>query len=96
MSDKVNIIYQCFCFFNILIVKKQSQELTGVNPDRNIFSINEELTSTFFNLQRFGPSTSPNFEYVFFSRSSKIIWGGVILKNIHPDETEIEHGRIFS
>ena len=28
-------------------VKKQSQELTRVNPDRNIFSINVELTSTF-------------------------------------------------
>ena len=33
---------------NLLIfVKKQSQELTRVNPDRNIFSINVELTSTF-------------------------------------------------
>ena len=33
---------------NVLIyVKKQSQELTRVNPDRNIFSINVELTSTF-------------------------------------------------
>ena len=29
------------------IVKEQSQELTRVNPDRNIFSINVELTSTF-------------------------------------------------
>ena len=27
--------------------QKQSQELTRVNPDRNIFSINVELTSTF-------------------------------------------------
>ena len=27
--------------------QKQSQELTKVNPDRNIFSINVELTSTF-------------------------------------------------
>ena len=32
-----------------------------VNPDRNIFSINVELTSTVFALQRFGPSPSPNF-----------------------------------
>ena len=33
---------------NLLIfVKKQSQELTRVNPDRNIFSINVELISTF-------------------------------------------------
>ena len=28
-----------------------SQELTKVNPDRNLFSINVELTSTFFTLQ---------------------------------------------
>ena len=31
----------------LIFVKKQSQELTRVNPDRNIFSINVELTSTF-------------------------------------------------
>jgi len=31
----------------LIFVKKQSQELTKVNPDRNIFSINVELTSTF-------------------------------------------------
>ena len=28
-------------------MKKQSQELTRVNPDQNIFSINVELTSAF-------------------------------------------------
>ena len=39
-----------------------SLELTRVNPDRNIFSINVELTSTFFSLPRFGPSPSPNFK----------------------------------
>ena len=33
--------------FLIFVKKKQSQELTRVNPDRNIFSINVELTSTF-------------------------------------------------
>jgi len=40
----------------------KSLELKRVNPDRNIFSINVdcELTSTFFTLQRFGPSPSPN------------------------------------
>ena len=31
----------------LIFVKKQSQELTRVNPDRNIFTINVELTSTF-------------------------------------------------
>ena len=31
----------------LIFVKKQSQELTRVNPDLNIFSINAELTSTF-------------------------------------------------
>ena len=35
-----------FCLF-LIFVKKQSQELTRVNPDRNIFSINVELASTF-------------------------------------------------
>ena len=41
-------------------MEKYSFELTRVNPDRNIFSINVELTSTFFSLQKFGPSPSPN------------------------------------
>ena len=31
----------------LIFVKKQSQELTRFNPDRNIFSINVEPTSTF-------------------------------------------------
>ena len=44
-----------------------SLELTRVSPDRNIFSINVELTSTFFTLQRFGPAPSPNFKFLFFS-----------------------------
>ena len=30
----------------LIFVKKQFQELTRVNPDRKIFSINVELTST--------------------------------------------------
>ena len=38
--------YLQICLF-LIFVKKQSQELTRVNPDRNIFSINLELTSTF-------------------------------------------------
>ena len=38
------------------------KNLRRVNPGRNIFSINVELTSTFFTLQRFGPSSSPNFK----------------------------------
>ena len=41
-----------------------SLELTRVIPDGNIFSINVELTSTFFTLQRFGPSPSPNLKYI--------------------------------
>ena len=41
-----------------------SLELTRVNPDRNIFSINVEPTSSFFTLQRFGPSISLNFKLV--------------------------------
>ena len=46
---------------------KQSQELTRVNPDRNIFSKNVDLTSTFFTLKWFGLSPSPNFRSVFDS-----------------------------
>ena len=39
-----------------------SLELTMVNPDRNIFLMNVELTSTFFTQQRVCPSPSPNFK----------------------------------
>ena len=42
--------------------QKQSQELTRVNPDRNIFSINCGTNIYFFTLQKFGPSPSPNFK----------------------------------
>ena len=51
-----------------IITEFATLELTRVNPDRNIFSINVELTSTFFTLQRFGPSTSLNFK-LFFQRT---------------------------
>ena len=41
-------------------------KLTRVNPDRNIFSINVELTNIyFFTLKRFGPSPSPNVKYIY-------------------------------
>ena len=46
--------------------------MTRVNPDRNIFLINVGLTSTFFTLQRFGPSPSPNFRIVFKNRCDLI------------------------
>ena len=49
-----------FLFWIIFFV---SLELTRVNSDRNIFSMNVELTSTFFTLRRFGPSPSPNLKY---------------------------------
>ena len=49
-------------FLSILMVII-SLELTRVNPERNIFSINVELTSTFFPLLRFGPSPLPNFKH---------------------------------
>ena len=45
-----------------------SLELMKVNPDRNIFSINVKLTPTFFTLQRFGPSPSPNEKFYFLVR----------------------------
>ena len=44
-----------------------------LNQDRNIFSINVELTSTFFNLQSFGPSPSPNFKYELVFTFLKLI-----------------------
>ena len=46
-------------FENLMVII--SLELTRVNPDRNIFSINVELTSTFL-LYREGPSPSLNFK----------------------------------
>ena len=48
-----------------------SLELTKVNPDRNIFSINVEQTSTLFTLQRLGLSPSLNFKKVFTSEYSR-------------------------
>ena len=42
----ISVFLGYFSLF-LIFVKKQSQELTRVNPDRNIFSINVELTSTF-------------------------------------------------
>jgi len=53
-----------------------SLELTRVDPDRKIFSINVELTSTFFTLQRFGPLPLPNF--IFFTLGNIIPGAGVL------------------
>ena len=39
-------------------------ELTRVNPDRNIFSINVKLTSTFLLYRGLVPSPSPNFKNI--------------------------------
>ena len=48
----------------VLIFMTETISITdeAVNPDRNIFSINVELTSTFFTLQRLGPSPSPSLK----------------------------------
>ena len=56
-----NISKRPFSFFLIFPTETISRTDEG-QPDRNIFSINVELTSTFFSLQRFGPSPSPNFK----------------------------------
>ena len=49
--------------------------MTRVNPDRNIFSINVELTSTsFYSTARFGPSPSTNFKL------ENLLW---LIINIH-------------
>ena len=56
-----------FYFLSILIVII-SLELTRVNPDQNMFLINVELTSTFYKLQRFGPSPSPNLKWLLLLR----------------------------
>ena len=50
-------------FFKSILMVIISLELTRVNPDRNIFSINAELTSTFILYLQFGPSPSPNFKF---------------------------------
>ena len=42
-----------------------SLELTRVNPNRNIFSIIQEMLDLLFTLQRFGPSPSPNILNLF-------------------------------
>ena len=56
--DQVQFSY----FFLSILMVIISLELTRVNPDQNIFSINVELKSIFFfTLQRFGPSPPPNF-----------------------------------
>ena len=52
--------------FVLNLSDKQSQELTRVNPARNIFSINVELKSNFFTLQRFGSSS----QLPYFKRSA--------------------------
>ena len=61
IKSKRNNEYILHFLLSILMVII-SLELTRVNPDRNIFSINVELTSTFFTLQRFGSSPSLNFK----------------------------------
>ena len=69
------------------LVKKKFQELTRVNPDRNIFSINVELLYLVYR----GPSPTPNFKYVvqFLNilnlTTAKIIGGrGDIFVQISP------------
>ena len=47
------------CMNNCTWSKLELKRVKRVNPDRNTFSINVELTSSF--IQRFGPSPSPNF-----------------------------------
>ena len=41
------VVFYIFLFFLSILMVIISLELTRVNPDRNIFSINVELTSTF-------------------------------------------------
>ena len=55
----------------LIFVKKQLQELTRVNPDRNIFSINVELTSTFLLYRGLVHHHHRVFKHVsFFAKSS--------------------------
>ena len=63
----IELIFQVLNTIQWLILQKVghiiiSLELTRVNQDQNIFSINVDLTSTFFTLQRLGPLPSPNFK----------------------------------
>ena len=75
------VIFTFFIFLSILMVII-SLELTRVNPDRNIFSINVELTSTFFTQQRFGPSPSPNFKS---SNNIHLITFNLLIFQWHPN-----------
>ena len=57
----------------LIFVKKQSQELTRVNPDLNIFSINAELTSTFLLYRGLVHRHHRVFKHVsFFAKSSNL------------------------
>ena len=49
--------------FYFFFIDYDGNYIVRVNPERNIFSINVELTSTFFPLLRFGPSPLPNFKH---------------------------------
>ena len=53
----------------LIFEKKQSQELTRVNPDQN----NVELTFYFFTLQMFDTSPSPNFKYQILDTRYQIL-----------------------
>ena len=61
--------------------------MTRVNPDRNKFSINVELASTLFTLQRFGPSPSPNFKEETgrtegLQKGKNIIFGAIVRREV--------------
>ena len=63
-----------------------------VNPDRNIFSINVELTSTFFTLHRFGPSSSPNFKKETFLM---LLNSWIVLKRFYARLSKASKGTGF-
>ena len=63
LTAQIFILNNLFCLFLSILMVIISLELTRANPDRNIFLINVELTSTFFTLQRFGPNFKSTFIY---------------------------------
>ena len=60
-SKKYNNVY--YSFFKGLPLLYVTTATSIFPPPKNTFSINVELTSTFFTLQRFGPSPSLNYNY---------------------------------
>ena len=100
LKTQIFILNNLFClfiflwfftnFFLSILMVIISLELTRVNPDRNIFSINVKLTSALYTLQKFGLSPSPNFKawiiistYIYLPSTYSGFHMPVLFKNLY-------------